>query len=298
MDKTIPTVPPHLFVPAANLLQAYASSLSLCGYFPQNLVPPYLYIDAYFSVAATYPYRYTQEPCSGYGLLFTETGQGSLTLGADSVPLPQQTLFFWPCSQGFSFRAVSSHWNHYFLFLNGREAEYFYFLFLDKGNRPWPVPANSCLPTLFSSLTRKDSTAFSSFLEQLFLSTSLMTEVLAVCQEKEENTFCPDYLLAIRRMLDEEYHLPCSLDLLEKRFRVSKFRIVREFSQHFNQAPIAYLNKRRLEAAKNLLVTTDDKINEISQKTGFGSSNLFIRSFKKETGITPQKYRIENSKIR
>ncbi len=83
-------------------------------------------------------------------------------------------------------------------------------------------------------------------------------------------------------MLDEEYSLPCSLDLLEKRFQVSKFRIAREFSQYFHQAPISYLNSRRLEAAKNLLVTTDDKIHEISAKTGFGNPTLFIRSFKKE----------------
>ena len=98
-------------------------------------------------------------------------------------------------------------------------------------------------------------------------------------------------------MLDEEYSLPCSLDLLEKRFQVSKFRIAREFSQYFHQAPISYLNSRRLEAAKNLLVTTDDKIHEISAKTGFGNPTLIIRSFKKEFGVTPQVYRKENSQI-
>ncbi len=298
-----PTIPLHLFPPAAALLQSQGSSLSLWGFFPQDQEPPYLYINAYFTVTAKYPYRCTQTCCSGYCLLYTENGQGQIVIGTGKegnspTALAQQHLFFWPCSQGFSLRSVSSHWNHSFLFLGGREADYFYQLFSRHGRRPWPVPANSRLPALLSGLTRKDASSYCAPLQQIFLTTSLLTQAVAVCQEHAEESFCPEYLLAVRRMLDEEYSLPCSLDLLEKRFQVNKFRIAREFSQYFHQAPISYLNSRRLEAAKNLLITTNDKIHEISQKTGFGSSTLFIRSFKKEFGVTPQVYRKENSRIR
>lgn len=305
-----------LAAPAASLFKVCGPDHALIGYYPETggEAPPYLYISACFCIEAKYPYRFSlpadispEEKASSYCLIYTENGQGSIAfhqkaqepITPQSVLLPQQTYFFWPCSQSFSIRAVSSHWKHFFLFIYGREAGYFYQLFQEKGSHPWSVPSNSRFPALLSNLARKDAAAFASPLQQLFLTTSLMTEALSLCQEDAaREAFCPDYLLAIRRMLDEEYALPCSLDLLEKRFRVSKYRIAREFSQHFHQAPISYLNQRRLEAAKNLLVTTEDKIHEISQKTGFGNPNLFIRSFKKEFGVTPQVYRKENSKIR
>jgi len=286
--------PSNLFLPAAALIQSNSSSAALLGFFPLTAERPYLYINACFLVMAKYPYRHTQEGCDGYCFLYTENGQGSLTLGGKKdapITLAQEQLFLWPCSQGFSLRTVSSHWNHYFLFLDGREAEYFYRLFSQKGAHPWPVPPSSRLPSLLSGLSRKDRDAYASPLQQVFLSTALLTEALTLCQSPGEEALCPDYLLAIRRMLDEEYSLPCSLDLLEKRFQVSKFRIAREFSQYFRESPIAYLTARRIQAAKDLLVSTPLQIQEISQNVGYSSPTLFIRSFKKAENITPQEYR-------
>lgn len=283
--------------PSAGLLKQYPSMAVLCGSFPEDSQPPYLYITAFLKIKAVYPYRYSQQPWEGWCLLYTQNGQGSVAFGGQSAVLGQQKLYLWPCSQGFSIRTVSSHWNHFLLYLNGREMEYFHHQFTRSSSQPVPVPDHSCLPDLFSSLSKKDKDAFASPLQQLFLTTALLTEALSVSADIEENPLCPDYLLAVRRMLDEEYRMPCSLDLLEKRFQISKYRISREFSQFFHQAPISYLNQRRIQAAKNLLIATDDKINVISEKTGFASPNLFIRSFKKETGVTPQVYRKNNSRL-
>ena len=283
--------------PASRLLQMYPSMTELKGHFPQTEESPYLYTAALFSVSAVYPYRCTLEPWNGFCLLYTENGQGSLSFQKNTIVLAQQKLFLWPCHHGFSIRTVSSHWNHFLLFLGGREMEYFYRHFSCLTEQPLMVPTDSCLPGLLHSLAKRDATVYASPIQQLFLTTGLLTEVLSLPPFQQKDLFCPDYLLAIRRMLDEEYQMPCSLDLLEKRFRVNKYRIAREFAQYFHQPPISYLNTRRIQAAKNLLISTDDKILEISQKTGFGSPNLFIRSFKKETGMTPRVYRTENSKI-
>lgn len=281
--------------PASKLLQVYPSIAALKGYFPLSEEVPYLYTAAFFSVEAVYPYRYTQEPWEGFCLLYTENGQGTLLLGEERITLSQQKLFLWPCRYGCSIRAVSSHWNHFLLFLSGREMEYFKQQF--SPSQPILVPDTARLPGLLHNLANRDASIYASPLQQLFFTTNLLTEAVSICQEQPEELLCPDYLLAVRRMLDEEYQMPCSLDLLEKRFRVSKYRIAREFSQYFHQAPISYLNQRRIQAAKNLLTTTDDKILDISERTGFGNPNLFIRSFKKETGVTPQVYRIQNSRI-
>lgn len=53
-----------------------------------------------------------------------------------------------------------------------------------------------------------------------------------------------------------------------------------------------YLLEYRIEMAKNLLVTTASGISAVADKTGFSSYSYFISRFKKETGLSPRKYRL------
>lgn len=102
---------------------------------------------------------------------------------------------------------------------------------------------------------------------------------------------CPSWLLEIRQSLDIFFREPFKLEDLENRYHISKYRICREFSAAFGQPPLKYLNKRRIEAAKNLLLSTDKRIHEIAAEVGFENTNHFIHLFKKETGLTPLVYR-------
>ena len=83
--------------------------------------------------------------------------------------------------------------------------------------------------------------------------------------------------------------------MLEKEYNVSKYRIVKDFTRYYKTSPIYYLSKRRIEAAKALLLSTDYKINEIGRMVGYENSTHFINSFKKQTGSTPLHYKKENS---
>lgn len=49
----------------------------------------------------------------------------------------------------------------------------------------------------------------------------------------------------------------------------------------------------RISKAKSLLSDTELNISEISWKTGFSSESYFIKTFRKETGMTPRKYRLQ-----
>ena len=60
---------------------------------------------------------------------------------------------------------------------------------------------------------------------------------------------------------------------------------------------IKYLNRIRIEKAKELLISTDEKIVEISQMVGIENTNHFIRLFKEKTGVTPLTYRRETPVI-
>ena len=52
-----------------------------------------------------------------------------------------------------------------------------------------------------------------------------------------------------------------------------------------------YLIYYRLQIAKNYLLTTNYDVSEIAWKCGFSSATYFIEIFRKNTGITPKKYR-------
>lgn len=67
------------------------------------------------------------------------------------------------------------------------------------------------------------------------------------------------------------------------------------FSKVFKEttgfSPYDYLLSVRLDKAKELLQKTDDSVQNIAFKTGFNSTSNFIYFFKKETGISPLKFR-------
>lgn len=52
-----------------------------------------------------------------------------------------------------------------------------------------------------------------------------------------------------------------------------------------------YINKIRIETAKNLLSSSQLKIHDIARRCGFNNTNYFTRSFKKNTGLLPTLYR-------
>lgn len=56
----------------------------------------------------------------------------------------------------------------------------------------------------------------------------------------------------------------------------------------------AYINQKRLDAARKLLLTTDLRIGDIAALCGFDTASYFVRFFKKATDTTPQQFRIDH----
>ena len=55
-----------------------------------------------------------------------------------------------------------------------------------------------------------------------------------------------------------------------------------------------HINHFVLDRAKTILLNTDNHVREIAYDLGFNYPHYFSRMFKKETGMTPQKYREKN----
>lgn len=59
-----------------------------------------------------------------------------------------------------------------------------------------------------------------------------------------------------------------------------------------------YLNTLRLSYARELLISTELKVFEVGIRCGFSSLSNFLRAFKAELGISPQKFREQGSSSR
>ena len=124
------------------------------------------------------------------------------------------------------------------------------------------------------------------------LITNLLTELFIDGYDlKNDSEKCAPYLKELKHYLDHAFTQPLRLDDLEKRFHMSKYRICREYAAAFGQPPLRYLNRKRLETAETLLLSTEKKVHEIALETGYENTNHFINLFKKEYGRTPQAYR-------
>ena len=66
---------------------------------------------------------------------------------------------------------------------------------------------------------------------------------------------------------------------------------MRRFKQITGITPIEYLQKTRIEAAKKLLVQTNQQMTEVMLNSGYNDPKAFRKVFRKAVGMTPTGYR-------
>lgn len=72
---------------------------------------------------------------------------------------------------------------------------------------------------------------------------------------------------------------------------VSPRECQRIFDRCLHRSPMNYLNKRRLYAAADALVSSDAPVTEIALNCGFASPSYFTQQFRRLFNVTPREYR-------
>jgi len=87
------------------------------------------------------------------------------------------------------------------------------------------------------------------------------------------------------------YDMPNPVKQMVKQSGLAERTFKRRFKIATGYAPIEYIQKLRIEEAKQMLEATPDAIDSIAQQTGYEDSTSFRRLFKRMTGVTPGRYR-------
>jgi len=89
----------------------------------------------------------------------------------------------------------------------------------------------------------------------------------------------------------EHYAEPISRDDLAHHLGMSGDYLTLCFRKEVGMAPIAYLNRYRVNQAKVLLAESNKSVTEIAMEVGFSDSSYFGRVFRRQVGVTPDAYR-------
>ena len=95
----------------------------------------------------------------------------------------------------------------------------------------------------------------------------------------------------IRGEVFSSLHKKWSVGEMAKYVGFSESRFFKIYKTTFGVSPMNDLINARIESAKNILITTELKIDEIAWRLGYDNTTHFIRQFKNLTRITPSAYR-------
>lgn len=116
-----------------------------------------------------------------------------------------------------------------------------------------------------------------------------LLEKIVSAQEDTRHEYISDY---INKHLNE----PITHETLAREFHISKSTLYDTFNQHFHMSVHAYIEKKRMERACDLLINTSKSVLTIALDVGIDDQNYFARRFKKHYGLSPSKYRSQNQK--
>jgi AraC-like DNA-binding protein len=132
--------------------------------------------------------------------------------------------------------------------------------------------------------------SFRDFYHELELITLLF---IAMYREQVEATKKSDPIEYGYHLIHNQFRNPINIELIADRSQMSREHFIRAYTARYSETPGKVLQRLRLENARFMLKSTVLPIESIAKNSGFSSSNVFCRAFRKTFGLSPLAYRKE-----
>ena len=252
----------------------------------------HFYSGGIISVRNSWSFDIRELDC--FMLLYTSSGCGKLLMNQHVISLTENSLLLLDCRQRFRIDVAVSPWKYQVLFFSNAHAAELLSLITEEPFCILNTTAHSeHVLQLEKLLCLNSEKTMISQLRASDLLNHLLTEfTVEFLKKDQEFRKIPSYIEKIHDLFEEHYEENYSLDDLEVRFSISKYRICREFGEYYGITPLQYLNRRRIRIACHLLETTSLRIHEVGSAVGIDNTNHFISLFKKYEGCTPLEYKV------
>jgi transcriptional regulator GlxA family with amidase domain len=100
----------------------------------------------------------------------------------------------------------------------------------------------------------------------------------------------------VQEYIEKNYEEKFSVDDLAMKFGLSRRNLERRFRKVTYNSIVEYLQRVRIEAAKQTLERNRENVNEAMYKAGYNDIKAFRTTFKKLTGLSPLEYRNKYSR--
>lgn len=91
--------------------------------------------------------------------------------------------------------------------------------------------------------------------------------------------------------INRNYSQPIEIEQLARMMSLSISQFERRFKQIFQEAPVRFIVKIRVNEACKLLVNTRQPVAWIARATGFFDQSYFSKQFSRRMGLSPRQYR-------
>ncbi|MBQ7879182.1 MAG: helix-turn-helix transcriptional regulator [Clostridia bacterium] len=110
-------------------------------------------------------------------------------------------------------------------------------------------------------------------------------------QEKKPAKSLLNAALPAKKFIDAHFAQELDLKFLSGICGITQQHLIKQFKLLTGRSPHQYLNRIRVMAAANLLLSKTENVKDVSEKVGFQESHSFLYTFKKLLGMTPVEFR-------
>lgn len=267
--------------------------LSTPSTFAKNTL---LYIQEIGKLKSLKSHTSRRESLDSYLFIIVLSGNGTFNYKERIYSLEPGDHIFIDCKNLYSHESSESNpWELMWVHFNGPLMERYYHYFSRKTTTVVSHPINSMeFSNILNQLmevaiqTNSDSELLVSHILNGLITKILATNNLSSVNNKNTNS---KKMKQIKNYIDKNYQKEFSLDVLAKKFYISKYHMSREFKKAYGDTVINYIIIKRITYAKELLRFTDMQIEEIGRKCGIKDSSYFNKLFRKIEETTASEYR-------
>lgn len=256
----------------------------------------YLYVQETGSLQSIEPHISRRDNLASLLFFIVMKGSGTLTYRGKKQTINTGDCIFINCLEEYSHESSQNDpWELSWVHFYGKEAAEIYRHYQEQGGHYLFHPSDAsplihALKNLFDEQDTKGTFFELKCHKNLTdIVTACYLESASIQEEKSDSTY--GKILSIRSYLDEHFADDIDLDMLSRRFFISKFHLSREFKKITGITLGNYLNGRRINEAKRLLRFTQEPIGAIAAACGIPDVNYFTKVFSKYEAMTPSAYR-------